>query len=558
MKLTKTKICGSLAVAATIAVFSGCGDESTTNNIDNTAVLAFDADSLPECAKANEGELAFNKTDNTLRVCYDAEWFVLNGKPGQKGNPGDPGEQGDPGKPGAQGQVGDDGTGCTVTTLKDSTGLKLVCDGDSIGVIKHGKQGDPGNPGENGADCIPCTTEQLADNSGYKIVCGGDSVAVVLNGKSMNNVSPLSSSSKNVIPVSSSAEVPLVESSSAVAPLVESSSNEEPAFEDKSSSSALPPIAGESSSSHFSTTYDKTKLPLNFNELLTFFTVDNYTQSYVESGDYYNHTWSLSATTDDDNTDAVIKIINSAAKGSGVLETEYSLQPALGLNFYQHTSNDGLFSIEIISTEDLHSYSHKIELTHHEYISEPVTPVTESSSSALPPIAESSSSEEEPVEPIAESSSSEFNMGNCPEGTSSPSGYSATVFPDGLDLLGKSPKENISITEATYSSDCDMDFGNSNFINTWSFVYKPTGTTTQDYDELSELRLALDSQAANNGFKYSSASNYNGVRLYYYTKDDGSSVTMKLNETTVDLTVELIYIEQLSGEPSQPAPTQSE
>ena len=465
--------CGLLTATAGLLMLTACGDDSTTNNFDNTAIESFTLKSLPDCSSENQGMLAFVKNDSTLRVCYDAEWFVLNGKPGQKGNPGDPGEQGDPGKQGDPGQVGDDGTGCTVTTLKDSTGLKLVCDGDSIGVIKHGKQGDPGNPGENGADCIPCTTEQLADNSGYKIVCGGDSVAVVLNGKSMNNVSPLSSSSKNVLPVSSSAEVPLVESSSAVAPLVESSSavaplvesssaeaplvesssavaplvesssNEEPAFEDKSSSSAVPPAVDESSSSE----------------------------------------------------------------------------------------------------------------------EEPVEPVIESSSSEeepVEPVIESSSSEEEPVEPVTESSSSEFSMGNCPEGTSSPSGYSATVFPDGFDLLGKSPKENISITEATYSPDCDMDFGNSNFINTWSVVYKPTGTTAQDYDELSELRLALDSQAINNGFKYSSASNYNGVRSYYYTKDDGSSVTMKLNQTTVDLTVELIYVEQLSGEPSQPAPTQSE
>ena len=442
-----------MTATAGLLMLAACGDDSTTNNFDNTAIESFTLKSLPDCSSENQGMLAFVKNDSTLRVCYDAEWFVLNGKPGQKGNPGDPGEQGDPGKPGAPGQAGDDGTGCTVTTLKDSTGLKLVCDGDSIGVIKHGKQGDPGNPGKNGADCIPCTTEQLADNSGYKIVCGGDSVAVVLNGKSMNNVSPLSSSSKNVIPVSSSAEVPLVESSSAVAPLVESSSavaplvesssNEEPAFEDKSSSSAVPPAVDESSSSE----------------------------------------------------------------------------------------------------------------------EEPVEPVIESSSSEeepVEPVIESSSSEEEPVEPVTESSSSEFSMGNCPEGTSSPSGYSATVFPDGFDLLGKSPKENISITEATYSPDCDMDFGNSNFINTWSVVYKPTGTTTQDYDDLSKLKKALESQATNNGFKYSSASNYNGVLLYYYTKDDGSSVTMKLNKTTVDLTVELIYIEQLSGEPSQPAPTQSE
>ncbi|WP_407441897.1 hypothetical protein [Fibrobacter sp.] len=198
--------CGLLTATAGLLMLTACGDDSTTNNFDNTAIESFTQKSLPECTGENQGMLAFVKNDSTLRVCYDAEWFVLNGKPGKKGNPGDPGEQGDPGKPGAPGQAGDDGTGCTVTTLKDSTGLKLVCDGDSIGVIKHGKQGDPGNPGESGDDCVPCKTETLKDSSGYKIVCGEDSVAVVLNGKTMNNVSPLSSSSKNVAPLSSSAK----------------------------------------------------------------------------------------------------------------------------------------------------------------------------------------------------------------------------------------------------------------------------------------------------------------------------------------------------------------
>ncbi len=243
--------CGLLTATAGLLMLAACGDDSTTNNFDNTAIESFTQKSLPECTGENQGMLAFVKTDSTLRVCYDAEWFVLNGKPGQKGNPGDPGEQGDPGKPGAQGQVGDDGTGCTVTTLKDSTGLKLVCDGDSIGVIKHGKQGDPGNPGESGDDCVPCKTETLKDSSGYKIVCGEDSVAVVLNGKTMNNVSPLSSSSKNVAPLSSSAKntTPASSSSNGVPVEPASSSSNGVPVEPASSSNEVPPVVGESSSS---------------------------------------------------------------------------------------------------------------------------------------------------------------------------------------------------------------------------------------------------------------------------------------------------------------------
>ena len=36
---------------------------------------------------------------------------------------------------------------------------------------------------ENLTSAIACTTEPLKDNSGVKIICGGDSVGVVLNGK---------------------------------------------------------------------------------------------------------------------------------------------------------------------------------------------------------------------------------------------------------------------------------------------------------------------------------------------------------------------------------------
>ena len=35
---------------------------------------------------------------------------------------------------------------------------------------------------ENLTSAVACTTEPLKDNSGVKIICGGDSVGVVLNG----------------------------------------------------------------------------------------------------------------------------------------------------------------------------------------------------------------------------------------------------------------------------------------------------------------------------------------------------------------------------------------
>lgn len=342
MKLTKTKICGSLAVAATIAVFSGCGDESTTNNIDNTAVLAFDADSLPECAKANEGELAFNKTDNTLRICYDTEWYVLNGKDGQKGKTGDQGKKG---------ETGDDGTGCTVKALDDKSGLKLICDGDSLGVVLNGEQGEQGDEGNS---CVKCEAVNVTED-GYSIKCGGEVVATILNG--------------SAVPATKSS------SSSAVPPAISSSSEEEPVepvTESSSSgtSSANPPVEEKSSSSNFSTTYSKTSLPLNFNTLLNFFEVDNYKQQYEESGNYYNHTWYMSYGTGDepDVNEGVIKDINSAAEGSGILTEEFSIPQNSTLGDYQESSSDLLFSIEIQYEKKGDDYFYEIELTHREYV----------------------------------------------------------------------------------------------------------------------------------------------------------------------------------------------
>ena len=57
----------------------------------------------------------------------------------------------------------------------------LACSGED------GRDGINGTNGLNGADGTSCVVKSLNDASGYKILCGGDSVGVLLNGKTGND-----------------------------------------------------------------------------------------------------------------------------------------------------------------------------------------------------------------------------------------------------------------------------------------------------------------------------------------------------------------------------------
>ncbi len=72
--------------------------------------------------------------------------------------------------------VGENGESCEMAALDDGTGYKILCAGDSVGVVLNGENGKSGENGES------CDVSPLADGSGYKVVCDGDSIGVVLNG----------------------------------------------------------------------------------------------------------------------------------------------------------------------------------------------------------------------------------------------------------------------------------------------------------------------------------------------------------------------------------------
>ena len=77
------------------------------------------------------------------------------------------------------------GTSCEVKALSDESGFKVMCGGDSIGVVLNGVKGDSGvgTQGPKGEDGKSCAAEALDDGNGYKIMCDEDSVGVVLNGE---------------------------------------------------------------------------------------------------------------------------------------------------------------------------------------------------------------------------------------------------------------------------------------------------------------------------------------------------------------------------------------
>lgn len=122
------------------ALFSACGDDVTVVNMAGQAGIGQVASfgELPKCTAGNAGEMLYAADSAKVYYCADLVWATLNGRDG--------------------------------TSLVDTL---VVSKSDTLVVIDS----------VLGLDGSSCTAEALDDGSGYRIVCGGDSVGVILNGK---------------------------------------------------------------------------------------------------------------------------------------------------------------------------------------------------------------------------------------------------------------------------------------------------------------------------------------------------------------------------------------
>ena len=158
-------VCGVL-LGGVFALLA-CGDDVTkVTNVTNETVgmeIAKSVYALGTCGSANIGKMAFAADRNTAYVCSDSGWTPLT-------------------------KTAD----CALETLSDSSGHKIVCGGDSVGVLlsatdgtdgKNGKNGTGGKDGKNGTDGTngqdgdSCSLTENGDGTVTQI-CGKDTVTL--------------------------------------------------------------------------------------------------------------------------------------------------------------------------------------------------------------------------------------------------------------------------------------------------------------------------------------------------------------------------------------------
>ena len=123
-----------------IAILFACGDDASAESVvdiaDEKMLVVSDVSELPDCSSENEGQEALVKGELSPRICIDGEWFLTYAD-----------------------CIGNSDFSCKAERLSDGSGLKIICNGDSIGVVLNGSngamglqgvQGEKGDKGEKG------------------------------------------------------------------------------------------------------------------------------------------------------------------------------------------------------------------------------------------------------------------------------------------------------------------------------------------------------------------------------------------------------------------------
>ena len=169
------------AILLVSMMFAACGDE-VTEVVGMQVVEAGDA--LPKCTVDNEGAMVYSVDSAAAYYCVNRKWTSMKGKDGKDGVDGKNGKDGADGKNGKDGKNGTNGTngtngssGKSCSAVAIDNGYKIVCGGDSVGVVLNGENGVKGDSGVAGTSC---TAEK--DSDGVKITCTDGKSFTLSNG----------------------------------------------------------------------------------------------------------------------------------------------------------------------------------------------------------------------------------------------------------------------------------------------------------------------------------------------------------------------------------------
>jgi uncharacterized protein (TIGR02145 family) len=122
---------------------------------DNIEVVAEESD-LPECNDESEGVQVMVKGESVARICVDGGWTNAI-KPGKDTV-----------------NLKNENIPCYTQSISGGKGVKVVCNGDSVGVLFKGESGNKGEEGENGTGCTLARVDSLY----VRLVCGGDTALI--------------------------------------------------------------------------------------------------------------------------------------------------------------------------------------------------------------------------------------------------------------------------------------------------------------------------------------------------------------------------------------------
>ncbi|MCR5377367.1 MAG: hypothetical protein K6E57_00120 [Fibrobacter sp.] len=201
-----------IAVIPCVMLLSACGDNVTTENINQVTLpgmeIALDMSTLPDCDSASIGVQVWVRSEATSFVCADNEWFrVTSDAPDYS---------------------------CGTEPLEGDDGIKIVCNGDSVGVLLNGMMGKTGANGQNATAL--CRARRVYGTTFIQIFCDEDTLIFDLN----RNPEESSSSeifSSSFEPESSSSEPESSCSEESSSSEIESSSDVESSSSEESSSS---------------------------------------------------------------------------------------------------------------------------------------------------------------------------------------------------------------------------------------------------------------------------------------------------------------------------------
>jgi len=161
-----------LAFAAVMGLSACAGEDGATGAPGKDGIDGIDGEDGAKGAKGEDGENGTNGTSCSAELNKDKAGYVLSCDGKEVGTI----LNGTNGSNGENGKNGNNGTSCTAKQNEDKTGYILSCNDEKVGEIMNGA---PGATGDG------CSLTALKDGSGVMVACGKEDGVKITNGTSV-------------------------------------------------------------------------------------------------------------------------------------------------------------------------------------------------------------------------------------------------------------------------------------------------------------------------------------------------------------------------------------